>query len=155
MDFITNSLEAYLQSTGINYYTAPFPNSYRFRGCSKTYVDLLEEHGDSAIYLLIEINSKHYTISITLCFNVILSHKSVKRFKSVEKEWNRGKRFTTLSINKEEFKEFGEWYSLQLFSNFLSEANGLTRSLWGKYLRLLYIEATELRDLISEVEIIG
>lgn len=150
MDHITKSLQNYLETVHIKYYT--IQNEGSSSSETSTYFDITDISNNRTISILIDISPKNHNIFLLGYPHIASVNNTIENLISFENQWNKSPIFTTLNITCEKITEFDNLYSFQLSSRILSDANGLTRYLWGQYLKFLYEEFEQIWDFVSQTE---
>lgn len=102
--------------------------------------------------ILTNINPTTFSICITLFPIFLLDCPDINNIRAIQNHWNEKERISELIISEERCMGIGTCFSLQIRINILSDANGLTRSLWHKYFERLFLEASQVCDLAYKLK---
>ena len=147
MDQITKSLEDYLKTSLTEFNVSQKEN--KSKGVTSTSFDIADPDNYKSMSVLIEISPQTHTIFITGYPHITAVNKDLEQIKSFETEWNKSQKLINFSVSEESVAEIYKYYNIQLFSIILSDANGLTRLLWRKYLNMFFKETLQIWNYIS------
>lgn len=138
MDLITTSLHSYLKCAGLKFHT-----KCNFDCGTSTNVETHLADLNTPTSIITDINPTTFSIRITLFPFFLLDCRDISSIRAIQNQWNEEQHIAELIICNEEGIGTGCCFSLQIRINILSDANGLTRSLWCKYFERLFLEATQ------------
>ena len=150
-DLITRSLHRLLRGIRTEYDTFTCSNTMKKLGCeSSTGFYVIRDK--KVITLSIDIAPKFQTIYFTAIPWFESIHKTKKRLNSYEKRWNTLVMYSFLNIYSESICKGKYNVRIHLRSLALSDANGLTRQLWLRYIDLITNETLRAWTEIVELE---
>lgn len=141
MDLITTSLHTYLRCAGLKFHV-----KHNIDCCTSTNVGTLIAGVNIPTSFTADVNPKTFSIRITLFPFFLLDCQDFNDIRAIQNQWNEEQQIGELIISEEEGMGIGNCFSLQIRINILSDANGLTRSLWHKYFARLFLEASQVCD---------
>lgn len=157
MDLITSFLHAYLKFLGLKFNTKT-----KEAGGTSTNIETQISGVNISTSILVLINPQNFSISITLYPFLMIDCQNDIGIKIMQGYWDEEQRFSKLKINEEGCIGKGRCFSLQICLDILSDANGLTRSLWHKYFGRLFNEiakichrAVDLKNEMDGVDILS
>lgn len=138
MDLITTSLHTYLKCVGLKFHA-----KCNIDCCTSTNIETQIAGVNMPTSILTDINPSTFSICITLFPFFLLDCQNINSIRAIQDQWNEKQRISKLMISEEGNMGIGKYFSVQICINILSDANGLTRSLWHKYFEHLFIETAE------------
>lgn len=147
MDLITTSLHTYLKCVGLKFHA-----KCNFDCGTSTNIETQITGVNMPISILSDINSTNFSISITLFPFFLLDCQNINIIRAIQDQWNAEQRISQLIIIEEGGVGIGKCFSVQIRINILSDANGLTRSLWHKYFERLFIETAQVCNLAYKLK---
>ena len=147
MDLITLSLHSYLKCAVLKFHT----NDNLVCG-TLIYIENEIVRMSIPMSILTNINPTTFSICITLFPFFLLDCPDINNIRAIQNHWNEEERISELIISEERCMGIGTCFSLQIRINILSDANGLTRSLWHKYFERLFLEASQVCELAYKLK---
>lgn len=147
MDLITISLHSYLKCAGLKFHTTD-----NLDCGTSTRLETEMAKTNMPMSILTDINPTTFSISITLFPFFLLDCQDINNIRAIQNQWNEEQRISELIISEETGIGIGYCFSLQIRINILSDANGLTRSLWHKYFSRLFLEASQVCDWVYKLK---
>lgn len=141
MDLITISLLSYLKCAGLKFHTTSNSDSE-----TSTNIETEIARMSIPMQILTNINPATFSICITLFPFFLLDCQNINNIRGIRNQWNEEQRIAELIISEERDIGMGNCFSLQIRINILSDANGLTRTLWHKYFERLFLEVSQVCD---------
>ncbi len=138
MDFITISLQKYLQTVGLGFHTKSTENSN-----TSTTIKTIIADANISVYVIIDINPTTYSIKISVLPFLIIDSKNINNIRMMQEQWDEKNKLAKLNLNEEDYFGSSKGFSFQLCLNILSDTNGLTRTLWHKYFGRLFKEIAQ------------
>lgn len=144
MDLVTTSLHTYLKHAGLKFHTKC--------NCdcgSSTNIETQIAGINMPTSILIDIN---HSIRITLFPFFLLDCRNINSIRAIRNQWNEEQRISELIISEEAGSGIDKCFSLQIRISILSDANGLTRTLWHKYFERLFNETTQICNCVYKLK---
>lgn len=147
MDHITKSLQCYLKCAEYRFCTrAEDPLG------TSTNIETFACGENIRTAILIDINPHIHTINMSALPYFIVEGHNINSIKTIQRQWRKKERFSYLSINEEGGTGACRFLTVQLRINILSDGNGLTRTLWHRYIKLLLVETTQIYQSVSSLK---
>ena len=156
MDKITTSLQCYLRKTNKSFQTLfNIEEIYRGDNGTSTCFHIKRDFGLNDIFVVeINIFPEDYIFYISVYLGDVYKKDCMERLCAIKQKWNRVGMFCTLQIKEELGVVEPETYCVLLNCRGVSDQNGLSNFLWGKYIDTITDEANSAWNLIDGIECI-
>lgn len=152
MDKITNSLQNYLKKRRIkskSMFNADV--EFRLEEQTSTVFHVTRKFDKLKMSVVIDIYPKDKTVYLSAHPWDLFDNSRMDELKSLESKWNGIGMFTTLSIEEEKGVIEPDRYCFQLTAKFLADKEGLSFTLWDKYIKLLIKESLDAWEMFYKI----
>lgn len=137
MDTITTSLQEFLKCAGLNYYTQT--KTEHRKNLTATVIEISTAF-ERASEVRVDINPKNYLIRIS----VNLQNKiNINNLKVIQNCWDKEGRLTRIELSGKHNNDYDLQIIPILSCNIISDARGLTRTLWKRYFEYFLSEMSQ------------
>lgn len=153
MELIINSLQRFLKNIKVEFHSFPSEETMKnLGGKTSTNFYIMRSSSNCVLEVIINVAPKEKVIYFNVVPWMQLSIKYLNKYKRFEKSWNNAGNYSTLEITNNKEDQKITFISFLLKSKILTEVNGLTRSMWNRYLELFLKETEQVIKSFEDVE---